>query len=160
MRKLIIGISSLVLLLTSCEPDPSTDPDANHFRMTVNGTELSTMPENIFFVYTANVDTVIGVFATGGTVIYNALEINTLQTGTYPIVGNQPAGTGGLRYQTIDSLYYIDDTHGSGTATFDIVNITPGTIHELRGSFNGTAESNNGGTVTITNGDFYYHEPQ
>lgn len=155
-----MSVSALMLLLTSCEPDPNTDPDANHFRMTVNGTELSTMPENIYFVYTANVDTMIGVFAAGGTVIYNSLEVSTLQTGTFPIVGNQPASTGGLRYQTVDSLYYIDDTHGSGTATFTIVDITPGTIHELRGSFSGTAETQNGHTVTITNGDFYYHEPQ
>ncbi len=145
-------------MLVSCEPDPNTNPNENHFRMTVNGTELSTLPENVFYMHIANADTMMGIFATGGTVLYNALEINCITTGTYPIVGTQPAGTGGLRYQTIDSLYYIDDTHGTGNATFDIFNITPGTIHELKGSFSGTAETDHGHTVTITNGDFYYHE--
>ena len=154
----VIVISVLVLMVTSCEPDTNPDPEANHFKMTVNGTELSTLPENVFYAYTANADTMFGIFASGGTVLYNALEVNTLTPGTFAIVGNQPAGTGGLRYQTIDSLYYIDNTHGSGSVTFTTMEISPGTIHEVKGTFNGTAATNNGHTVTITNGDFYYHE--
>jgi hypothetical protein len=158
MKRSIIYISSLVFILTSCEPDPNNNPNENHFRMTVNGTELSTLPENVNYLYIANADTMMGIFAAGGTVVYNSLEVNCYQAGTYPITGNQPSGTGGLRYQTIDSLYYIDDTHGSGTVTFETWDISPGTIHELKGTFSGTAATNNGHSVAITNGDFYYHE--
>ena len=158
MKRLIIGCSCLLICITSCEPDHNTNPEASHFKMTVNGTELSTDPTNVIYFYDSS-DTAFGIYAAGGTVIYNAIELyHCNQPGTYTLQGDFHASTGGLRYQTVDSIYYIDSYHGSGTVKIDSLVVEPGAVHRVKGSFSGTAETDHGHTVTITNGDYYYHD--
>jgi hypothetical protein len=160
IKKTALGLLGLILLLSSCDPDTNTNPNTNHFRMTVNGTELSTLPENVIY-FTTVADSCFGIYASGGTVIYNSIELDHIyQPGTYNIYnGNICSNPGGLRYQTADSIYYINSTHGYGTITLETFHISPGVINEIKGTYQGTAATDNGHTVTITNGDYYYKQP-
>jgi hypothetical protein len=145
-------------MLLSCEPDTNPNPNHTHFKVTVNGTELSADTNYIFLMY-VEADSGMGIYASGGNLIYNAFEIYHYNgPGNYPFVGDFHASTGGLRINTIDSIYYIDSYHGTGSVNFETLDYSPGVIHEVKGTFSGTAETDYGHPITLTNGNFYYHE--
>lgn len=158
--RLMIYIFSASVLLVACDPDNSSGPDSNHFKMTVDGTEVSADPGYLTFFVTLQ-DSAVGIYAPGGTVDYASIELDhAYATGTYPIItGNQTGGAGGMKFHHTDSIYYINETHGNGTLVMEIFDVEPGTIHELKGTFSGTAATVSGLSVTITNGSYYYHQP-
>jgi hypothetical protein len=157
MKKLILGIMALAMLAIFACNDGTSSED-NYFSMRVNGTYLEAdTSATFYFIWEA--DSGLGIYAAGGTVsLCHIVLYGVGGTGTYPILANG-FSEAGLRFDQLPDVYYIDETHGTGSLTLEEYDYTPGTIHRLKGTFEGTAETDGGASVTITEGKFSYTEP-